>query len=85
MSALLKYAIFLALALTIGFYVFGTLSPEDIAHVPAKRAAAVAPTTSASVDEELNYEVARGLGSLTSYGDMIRNALTFSPYVLAVR
>ena len=67
MKALLKYAILLALALVIGVYASGRLSLEDIAPVPAKREAAVAPTTSASIDEELDYELAQRLGSLKGW------------------
>jgi hypothetical protein len=67
MKALLKYAFFLALALAIGFYIYGPLNLEDIAAVHVKPEAAVAPVApgaSPSIDEELDYMVARRLGSL---------------------
>ena len=70
MSALLKYVTFLALALAIGFFVYGALSLEDIAPVPAKQEAVAAPVdpgASASIYEELDYRVAQRLGSLEGW------------------
>jgi hypothetical protein len=80
MSRLLKYAIFLASGVVIGFYiVFGPLGLEEIASIPiqrertvipATREAAVAhvePASKASIDEELDYMVAKRLGSLEGW------------------
>ena len=71
MSTLLKYAIFLGLAVAIGFYIlYGPERPEDIAPIPIKRGAPVAhvePAPSASIDEELDYLVAKRLGSLEGW------------------
>jgi hypothetical protein len=80
MSRLLKYAIFLALAVVIGFYIlFGPTRREDIAFIPVQREAAVIPAKSeaaapdvkpastASIDEELDYLVAKRLGSLAGW------------------
>src|SRR6516164_4012504 len=80
MSRLLKYAVFLASAVVIGFYiVFGPLGLEDIASIPIQRETTVIPTTreaavppvepasKASIDEELDYMVAKRLGSLEGW------------------
>src|SRR5208337_1941230 len=67
MKTLSKGMIFLVLALAIGSYPFWPLNLEDIAHISAKPEAGVAhvhPGTAASIDEELDYMVARKLGSL---------------------
>src|SRR5271157_5368096 len=70
MSTLLKYAIFPALALAIGVYVYGPLSLSDIAPVAVRPEAAIAhidPAASASIDEELDYLVAKRLRSLAGW------------------
>jgi hypothetical protein len=80
MSRLLKYAIFLTSAVVIGFYiVFGPLGLEDIASIPIQRETTVVPPTreaalthvepasKASIDEELDYMVAKRLGSLEGW------------------
>ena len=70
MSALLKYATFLALALAIGFFVYDTFSLEDISSVPARQEAVAAPVdpgASGSIYEELDYRVAQRLGSLEGW------------------
>jgi hypothetical protein len=67
MRTLLKYAIFLALAIAIGFYVvYGPLGLEDIGRLPAQPEAADAPVDSAgsaSTDEEADFLAAKRLGS----------------------
>jgi hypothetical protein len=72
MSRLLKYAVVLALAVAIGCYiVLGPLSLEAI--IPNEQKAAVAPVEpkppapSASIDEELDYMVAKRLASLEGW------------------
>jgi hypothetical protein len=80
MSRLLNYAIFLASAVVIGFYiVFGPMGLGEIASIPiqrertvipATREAAVAhvePASKVSIDEELDYMVAKRLGSLEGW------------------
>ncbi len=71
MGTALKYAIFLALVVASGFYiVYGPVSLEDIAPIPVKREAPVAQVElapSASIDEELDYLVAKRLGSLAGW------------------
>ena len=71
MGTALKYAIFLALVVASGFYiVYGPVSLEDIAPIPVKMEAPVAqvePAPSASIDEELDYLVAKRLGSLAGW------------------
>ena len=79
MRRLLKYAFVLALAvaIAIGVYVvFGPLSVEDIAPTSPRREAGTdvfeppppgQPATPASIDEELDYMVAKGLASLEGW------------------
>jgi hypothetical protein len=77
MRRLLKYAFALAFVVAIGVYVaFGPLSVEDIAPDSAQREAESAfveplppthPATPASIDEELDYMVARRLASLEGW------------------
>ncbi len=67
MRTALKYAIFLALAVASGVYiVYGPESLNDIAPIPVKSGAPVAhvePGPSASIDEELDYLVAKRSGA----------------------
>ncbi len=75
MSRLLKYAVFLALAVAIGAYiVLGPLSLDDIfpaTHVERETAVALVepapPAKPASIDEELDYMVAKQLASLEGW------------------
>jgi hypothetical protein len=74
MRRLLKYVVVLALGVVIGAYiVLGPLSLEDRAPIPTEREAAVAPVEatppapSASIDEELDYMVAKRMASLEGW------------------
>jgi hypothetical protein len=71
MGRLLKYAFVLALAAGLGFYVvLGPFSLEDLVPLTADRNAAVIPvepTSTASLDEELDYTVAKQLASLAGW------------------
>jgi hypothetical protein len=74
MRRLLKYAFVLALAVGVGCYVvFGPFSLEDLVPQPADRNAAVipvertSPASPASIDEELDYMVAKRLASLDGW------------------
>ena len=74
MGRLLKYVIVLALAVVIGAYiVLGPLGDEDIvpSHPEEKAAAAhlqpTPPASPASIDEELDYMVAKRLASLEGW------------------
>lgn len=74
MRRLLKYAIVLALALAIGaYFVLGPLDLEDIIPSHPEQGAAVAPVEAtppaspASMDEELDYMVAKRLASLEGW------------------
>ena len=74
MGRLLKYAFVLALAVGVGCYVvLGPFSLEDLVPLPADRDAAVipieptSPAAPASIDEELDYIVAKRLASLAGW------------------
>jgi hypothetical protein len=74
MGRLLKYAFVLALAVGVGCYVvLGPFSLEDLVPLPADRNAAVipveptSPAAPASIDEELDYMVAKRLASLEGW------------------
>jgi hypothetical protein len=77
MSRLLKYSIVLALAVVIGSYiVLGSLSLEDIFPGQPEREAVAAdplpsprtpPASPATIDEEVDYIVAKRLGSLAGW------------------
>ena len=74
MRRLLKYAFVLALAVGVGCYVvLGPFSLEDLVPMPADRNAAVIPVeptppaSPASIDEELDYMVAKQLASLAGW------------------
>jgi hypothetical protein len=72
MRRLLKYAIVLALAVAIGAYiVLGPLSLDDFFPSHPEREALAdlepPPASSASIDEELDYMVAKRLGSLEGW------------------
>jgi hypothetical protein len=71
MRRLLIYAFVLALAVGVGSYVvLGPFSLEDLVPLTADRNAAVIPvepTSTASIDEELDYTVAKQLASLAGW------------------
>jgi len=74
MRRLLKYAFVLALAVGVGCYVvLGPFSLEDLVPLPADRNAEVipveptSPAAPASIDEELDYTVAKQLASLAGW------------------
>jgi hypothetical protein len=74
MGRLLKYAFFLAFVVAVGWYVvLGQLSLEDLVPMPADRNATVipveptSPAAPASIDEELDYTVAKQLASLAGW------------------
>jgi hypothetical protein len=74
MGRLLKYAFFLALVVGVGCYlVLGPPSLEDIVAPPANPNAAVipdeptSPASAGSIDEELDYTVAKQLASLSGW------------------
>jgi hypothetical protein len=73
MGRLLKYVFVLALAVGVGCYVFGPLSLEDLLPMLADRDPAVVPVeptppaSPASIDEELDYTVAKQLASLAGW------------------
>src|SRR5580692_4714208 len=74
MGRLLKYAFVLALAVGVGCYVvLGPFSLDDLVPLPADRNAAVipiehtSPAAPASIDEELDYIVAKRLASLEGW------------------
>jgi hypothetical protein len=73
MGRLLRYAFVLALVVGVGCYVFGPLSLEDLVPLPADRNAAVipvepnSPAAPASIEEELDYTVAKQLASLAGW------------------
>jgi hypothetical protein len=74
MGRLLKYAFVLALPVGVGCYVvLGPFSLEDLVPLPADRNAAVtpielaSPAAPASIDEELDYIVAKRLASLEGW------------------
>ena len=71
MRRLLIYTFVLGLAVGVGFYiVLGPFSLEDLIPLTADRNAAVIPvepTSTASIDEELDYTVAKQLASLAGW------------------
>src|ERR1700722_17235587 len=71
MRRLLIYAFVLALAVGVGSYVvLGPFSLEDLVPLTADRTTAVIPvepTSTASIDEELDYTVAKQLASLAGW------------------
>ena len=71
MRRLLIYAFVLALAVGVGSYVvLGPFSLEDLVPLTADRNAAVIPvepTSTASIDEELDYTVAKQLASVAGW------------------
>jgi hypothetical protein len=74
MGRLLKYAFILALAVGVGYYfVLGPFSLDDIIAPPADPSAAVipgestSPASPASIDEQLDYMVAKRLASVEGW------------------